>query len=71
MLTGHGTYSVEAAHKLGVSAAWLQFGERLGYLPPARRSSGGHRRYTDEDIEELRRRGVGERKKALAERVDE
>jgi DNA-binding transcriptional MerR regulator len=60
------TYSIsDAAAELGVSASWLRFGERLGSLPPARRTQGGWRYYTPEDIERLRRLGVGERKRLL------
>ena len=58
----------QAADELGVTAAWLRFGERLGSLPPARRTIGGQRRYTRVDIERLRHLGVGERKRCLAER---
>jgi DNA-binding transcriptional MerR regulator len=57
----------EAARELGVTAAWLRFGERLGSLPLARRTAGGWRYYTPEDIERLRLLGVGERKRRLAE----
>ncbi len=60
----------QAAEALGVSAGWLRFGERLGSLPRARRSQGGQRRYTFEDIERLRRLGVGECKRRLAESND-
>ena len=56
----------EAAEELGVTAAWLRFGERLGSFPVARRTSRGWRYYTREDIERLRRLGVGERKRRLA-----
>jgi DNA-binding transcriptional MerR regulator len=56
----------EAAEELGVTAAWLRFGERLGSLPLARRTSRGWRYYTREDIERLRRLGVGDRKRRLA-----
>ena len=58
----------QAANELGVSPGWLRFGERLGSLPLARRTPGGQRRYTGEDIERLRRLGVGERKRLLANR---
>ena len=57
----------EAADELGVTPGWLRFGERLGALPLARRNPNGWRRYTPEDIERLRRLGVGERKRSLAE----
>ena len=56
----------QAADELGVTAGWLRFGERLGSLPLARRTSRGWRYYTREDIERLRRLGVGERKRRLA-----
>jgi DNA-binding transcriptional MerR regulator len=61
----------QAADELGVSPSWLRFGERLGSLPLARRTQGGWRYYTPEDIERLRRLGVGERKRHLAEACDE
>jgi DNA-binding transcriptional MerR regulator len=57
----------EAAEALGVSPDWLRFGERLGSLPLARRTPGGWRYYTSEDIERLRRLGVGERKRRIQE----
>jgi DNA-binding transcriptional MerR regulator len=55
----------QAADELGVTPAWLRFGERLGALPLARRNQAGWRYYTSEDIERLRRLGVGERKRRL------
>jgi len=55
----------EAADQLGVSPSWLRFGERLGSLPLARRAESGWRYYTSEDIDRLRRLGVGERKRRL------
>ncbi len=55
----------QAADELGVTRSWLRFGERLGALPLARRDSIGWRFYTPEDIERLRRLGVGERKRRL------
>ncbi len=58
----------QAAEALGVSKSWLRFGERLGALPMARRTQHGHRFYTPEDVDRLRRLGVGQRKKRLAER---
>jgi DNA-binding transcriptional MerR regulator len=57
----------EAADELGVTPGWLRFGERLGALPLARRNRNGWRYYTLEDIERLRRLGVGERKRRFAE----
>jgi DNA-binding transcriptional MerR regulator len=60
------TYTIsQAADELSVTSSWLRFGERLGALPMARRSPNGYRLYTDEDIERLRRLGVGERKRRL------
>ena len=46
----------EAARELGLSAEWLRQGEKRGSLPPARRDRNGHRYYTQDDIERLRRR---------------
>ena len=68
MLEKRHIYAIsEAAKALGVSPSWLRFGERLGSLPLARRNSAGWRYYTTEDVERLRRLGVGERKRQLAE----
>ncbi len=55
----------QAADELGVSSSWLRFGERLGSLPAARRTDGGWRYYTLEDVERLRLLGVGQRKRRL------
>jgi DNA-binding transcriptional MerR regulator len=55
----------KAAEELGVSTSWLRFGERLGALPLARRTQSGWRYYTSEDLNRLRRLGVGERKRRL------
>jgi len=64
------TYTIaEVAEALGVSPSWLRFGERLGAIPLARRTPGGHRYYTPEDLARLRRLGVGQRKKSLQERI--
>lgn len=66
MLKERQTFTIgETANTLGVSTGWLRFGERLGSLPLARRTSGGHRYYTPEDINRLRRLGVGERKRRI------
>ncbi len=54
-----------AAAELGVSASWLRLAERLGVVPPARRTPGGQRRYTPEDIQQLRGLGVGTRPQKL------
>jgi DNA-binding transcriptional MerR regulator len=60
------TFSIsQAARELGVSSSWLRFGERLGAMPLARRNESGWRYYTPEDIERLRRLGVGERKRRI------
>jgi DNA-binding transcriptional MerR regulator len=68
MLTEQRTSSIsQAADELGVTPSWLRFGERLGALPLARRTPSGWRYYTQEDIERLRRLGVGERKRRFAE----
>lgn len=58
----------QAAEALSVTPSWLRFGERLGALPMARRNPHGHRLYTPEDVDRLRRLGVGQRKKRLQER---
>src|SRR5262245_1145703 len=45
----------EVATKLGVSASWLRKLEQAGKIPKARRDGlSGHRRYTEEDLEQLR-----------------
>jgi DNA-binding transcriptional MerR regulator len=46
----------EAARELGLSAEWLRQGEKRGALPPASRDRRGHRYYTPDDIERLRKR---------------
>jgi DNA-binding transcriptional MerR regulator len=69
MLKERRTWTIsQAAEELAVSKSWLRFGERLGALPLARRTPAGWRYYTSEDIERLRRLGVGQRKKELEER---
>ena len=66
MLRHHDTRTIsEAAEELGVSPSWIRFGERLGALPLARRTTNGWRYYTKEDIEHLQRLGVGKRKRRL------
>ena len=55
----------KAADELGVTPAWLRFGERLGALPVTRRARNGWRYYTPEDLERLRRLGVGQGKRHL------
>ena len=61
----------QAAGELYVTPAWVRFGERLGSLPLARRTAGGHRFYTTEDVERLRRLGIGQRRKKGLEGGDE
>ncbi len=67
LVNRHTLTNSEAADELGVTPGWLRFGERLGALPLARRNPNGWHYYTLEDIERLRRLGVGERKRRLAE----
>ena len=55
----------KAADELGVTSAWLRFGERLGALPAARRATNGWCYYAPEDLERLRRLGVGQGKRHL------
>jgi DNA-binding transcriptional MerR regulator len=70
MLTERRTYTIgEIADELNVSVGWLRIGERLGALPLARRTPAGWRYYTSEDLERLRRLGVGQRKRKLEERA--
>lgn len=72
MLTERRTYTIgEIADELNVSVGWLRIGERLGALPLARRTPTGWRYYTPEDLERLRRLGVGQRKRKLEERARE
>jgi DNA-binding transcriptional MerR regulator len=72
MLEERRTWTIgEAAEELDISKSWLRFGERLGALPLARRTPAGWRYYTTEDLERLRRLGVGQRKKQLEERARE
>jgi DNA-binding transcriptional MerR regulator len=50
------TYRIsEAARELGISIEWLRTGERRGFFPPALRDRIGHRYYTEEDIERMRK----------------
>ena len=50
------TYGIsEAARELCISAEWLRLGEG-GFFPPALRDRNGHRHYTDEDEEHIRKR---------------
>ena len=57
----------QAAGELGVTPSCLRFGERLGALPIARRTLGGQRYDTPEEIERLRPLRVGEPKRCLGE----
>ena len=50
------TYRISAAaRELGISVEWLRAGERRGVFPPARRGRNGHRHYTPEDMELIRK----------------
>lgn len=49
----------EAAEELNVTPHWLRLGEATGSLPRARRSAGGQRLYSREDLDRLRSLGVG------------
>lgn len=40
----------QAAHLTGVTAHTLRYYERIGLLAPVPRGTGGHRRYTEEDL---------------------
>jgi DNA-binding transcriptional MerR regulator len=55
----------QAAEELGVSISYLRLAERIGTVPDPGRSTGGHRRYTLDDIKRLKRLGIGERKRRL------
>jgi MerR HTH family regulatory protein len=57
------TYTIsEAARELGISAEWLRVGEKRGFFPAALRDHNGHRYYTEEDLERMRKgRGQGGR----------
>lgn len=45
----------DAARKLNVSAAWLRQLEKAGRIPTAQRDINGHRRFSGDDVERLRR----------------
>jgi MerR family transcriptional regulator, repressor of the yfmOP operon len=45
----------EVAARAGVTARTLRYYEELGLLTPSRRTSGGARRYTDDDVEAVAR----------------
>ena len=62
------TYSIsDVAQALGVSTSYLRLAERLKLIPAARRTAGGHRRYTVKDVAELRLDGVGRKVKEQEE----
>jgi len=44
----------DAARASGLSAYTLRYYERAGLLDPVERNGGGHRRYTDGDLERIR-----------------
>lgn len=66
MLKERQTFTIgETAEALSVTPNWLRIAERLGAIPRARRSENGWRYYTPQDIDQLQRLGVGERKRRL------
>lgn len=44
----------EAARRLGTSPRMLRYRESLGLLPPVQPSHGGHRQFTDRDMDAVR-----------------
>jgi DNA-binding transcriptional MerR regulator len=44
----------DAARASGLSAHTLRYYERAGLLVPVTRNGGGHRRYSDDDLERIR-----------------
>ena len=59
----------DAATRAGVSARTLRYYEELGLLAPSLYTAGGERRYTEEDIEHLRR--ILELREVLGMNLDE
>lgn len=54
--TGATFYTIEqVAARTGLTKRTLRYYEEIGLLPPAGRTEGNYRRYTDEDIERLER----------------
>jgi DNA-binding transcriptional MerR regulator len=53
-----------AAQRLGVSSETIRRWERIGLIAPAARTVTGHRVYTDDDLEAVRRIAVPERQHA-------
>lgn len=47
----HGERIAHTAARYGVTVATLRLYEQQGILPPARRTSGGHRRYDKADLD--------------------
>lgn len=45
----------EVARQIGISPFWLRELEKRGSIPPAPRDLHGHRRYSPEDVETVRR----------------
>ena len=45
----------DVARRLGFSADHIRDLEKSGRIPPALRDTNGHRRYTQDDLERLRR----------------
>ncbi len=53
-MTQRGLYQIgEAADRVGLSLRTVRYYEELGLVVPSKRSPGGFRLYTDEDIERL------------------
>lgn len=52
--TGALKYGInEAARNLGISVDSLREWERQGTIPKAKRTPGGHRRYSDTDLDRI------------------
>ena len=64
---GRVTYKIsEAARELGISMEWLRKGETRGFFPPALRDRNGHRYFTEEDMERMRKRPTFRRSRKSA-----
>ena len=50
----------EACKRLEVSTSWLRLMEHQGKIPAAKRDVNGDRRYSEADLEMIRRRLLGE-----------
>jgi chromosome partitioning protein len=64
-------YSIgDAARLLGVSVAWIKDRETRAVLPEARRTRGGHRTYTTEELYEIRERLSSDPESGLPKRPE-